>query len=106
MYLNLVMEYLPDTVYSVIKRYLKLRQHVPNVLVKLFSYQMMRGIAYLHSVGVCHRDIKPQNVLIDANNMVKVCDFGSAKKLVAGEDSVAYICSRYYRAPELIFGAT
>lgn len=38
--------------------------------------------------------------------MCKVCDFGSAKKLVPGEPSVAYICSRYYRAPELIFGAT
>jgi hypothetical protein len=35
-----------------------------------------------------------------------LCDFGSAKKLVPGEPNVAYICSRYYRAPELIFGAT
>ena len=33
-----------------------------------------------------------------------MCDFGSAKKLVAGEPNVSYICSRYYRAPELIFG--
>ena len=38
--------------------------------------------------------------------MLKICDFGSAKRLVAGEPNVAYICSRYYRAPELIFGAT
>jgi glycogen synthase kinase 3 beta len=106
MYLNLVMEYLPDTAYSITKKHLKLRKQVPTVLVKLYAYQMMRGIAYLHSVGVCHRDIKPQNLLIDSNNVLKVCDFGSAKELVAGEDSVAYICSRYYRAPELIFGAT
>jgi glycogen synthase kinase 3 beta len=35
-----------------------------------------------------------------------LCDFGSAKILVAGEPNVSYICSRYYRAPELIFGAT
>ena len=35
-----------------------------------------------------------------------LCDFGSAKKLVKGESSVAYIFSRYYRAPELIFAAT
>jgi len=34
------------------------------------------------------------------------CDFGSAKHLVRGEPNVSYICSRYYRAPELIFGAT
>jgi glycogen synthase kinase 3 beta len=35
-----------------------------------------------------------------------VCDFGSAKRLIRGEVNVSYICSRYYRAPELIFGAT
>jgi serine/threonine protein kinase len=45
--------------------------------------------------------------LVEPNNLVlKICDFGSAKRLVKGEPNVAYICSRYYRAPELIFGAT
>jgi len=38
--------------------------------------------------------------------VLKLCDFGSAKSLVKGEPNVAYICSRYYRAPELIFGST
>jgi len=38
--------------------------------------------------------------------VLKLCDFGSAKMLVVGEPNVSYICSRYYRAPELIFGAT
>lgn len=37
---------------------------------------------------------------------MKLCDFGSAKKIAKGESNVSYICSRYYRAPELIFGAT
>lgn len=56
---------------------------------------------------ICHRDIKPQNLLVDTSSSVlKLCDFGSAKILVHGEPNVAYICSRYYRAPELIFGAT
>ena len=36
----------------------------------------------------------------------KLCDFGSAKVLVPGQKNISYICSRYYRAPELIFGAT
>lgn len=57
--------------------------------------------------GICHRDIKPQNLLIDTETSVlKLCDFGSAKYLVKDEPNVAYICSRYYRAPELMFGAT
>ncbi len=61
----------------------------------------------MHALGICHRDIKPQNLLVDSNNHVlKVCDFGSAKRLIKGEVNVSYICSRYYRAPELIFGAT
>lgn len=74
---------------------------------QLYMYQMFRSLAYIHATGICHRDIKPQNLLLDpATGVLKLCDFGSAKVLVAGEPNVAYICSRYYRAPELIFGAT
>ncbi|CAF4361294.1 unnamed protein product, partial [Rotaria magnacalcarata] len=61
---------------------------------------------YIHSFGICHRDIKPQNLLLDPeSSILKLCDFGSAKQLIKGEPNVSYICSRYYRAPELIFGA-
>ncbi|CAK87234.1 unnamed protein product (macronuclear) [Paramecium tetraurelia] len=61
----------------------------------------------LQAIGICHRDIKPQNILVNLEtNVLKICDFGSAKRLVVGEPNIAYICSRYYRAPELIFGAT
>ena len=68
---------------------------------------MLRSLAYLHAQGICHRDIKPQNLLVDSRtHVLKLCDFGSAKSLTPGEPSVAYICSRYYRAPELIFGST
>jgi len=77
------------------------------LLVKLYMYQIMRSLAYIHSLGICHRDIKPQNLLLDPRTgVLKLCDFGSAKVLVPGEPNVSYICSRYYRAPELIFGAT
>ena len=70
-------------------------------------YQLFRSLAYIHSLGICHRDIKPQNLLLDPESgVLKLCDFGSAKQLVRGEPNVSYICSRYYRAPELIFGAT
>lgn len=38
---------------------------LPELLVKLYTYQIFRGVAYLHSMGVCHRDIKPQNILVE-----------------------------------------
>ena len=106
-YLNVVMDYIPETVYRVMRHYVKMKQSVPILLVKLYAYQMFRALAYVHSLGICHRDIKPQNLLVDpATHILKLCDFGSAKKLIKGEPNVSYICSRYYRAPELIFGCT
>jgi serine/threonine protein kinase len=102
-----VLEFVPDTVYKISRHYSKLRQVPPLICMKLYVYQMCRSLAYLHGVGICHRDIKPQNLLVDSRtHVLKLCDFGSAKALAPGEPSVSYICSRYYRAPELIFGAT
>ena len=107
LYLNVVMDFMPEALYRVIKHYTRMRQPMPSLLVKLYSYQILRSLGYIHAVGVCHRDIKPQNLLVDtATHSLKLCDFGSAKKLVKDEPNVSYICSRYYRAPELIFGAT
>ncbi|KAF2069372.1 hypothetical protein CYY_009306, partial [Polysphondylium violaceum] len=106
-YLNLVLEYVPDTVYRVARHYSISKQPVPMLYVKLYIYQLCRSINYIHSLGICHRDIKPQNLLLDTStSTLKLCDFGSAKVLIKGETNVSYICSRHYRAPELIFGAT
>jgi len=105
-YLNLVLEYIPETVYKVARHYSKSKQTIPISFIKLYMYQLFRSLAYIHSLGICHRDIKPQNLLLDPDTgVLKLCDFGSAKHLVKGEPNVSYICSRYYRAPELIFGA-
>ncbi|GFR60047.1 glycogen synthase kinase-3 [Elysia marginata] len=106
-FLNLVLEFVPETVYRVARHYSKSKQTIPILYIKLYVYQLFRSLAYIHSQGVCHRDIKPQNLLLDPETgVLKLCDFGSAKVLVRGEPNVSYICSRYYRAPELIFGAT
>ncbi|KAL0866152.1 hypothetical protein Bca101_045270 [Brassica carinata] len=79
-----------------------------ELYLNLVLEYICRAMNYLHRVvGVCHRDIKPQNLLVNnVTHEVKVCDFGSAKMLIPGEPNISYICSRYYRAPELIFGVT
>jgi len=106
-YLNLILEYVPETVYRASRYFNKIKTVMPTLEVKLYIYQLFRSLAYIHSQGICHRDIKPQNLLLDpASGILKLCDFGSAKILVENEPNVSYICSRYYRAPELIFGAT
>lgn len=106
-YLNLVLDFVPETVYRVCRHYVKMKKPVPLIFVKVYIYQLCRALAYIHATGICHRDIKPQNLLLDpTTGILKLCDFGSAKVLVRDEPSVSYICSRYYRAPELIFGST
>nr|KJB34905.1 hypothetical protein B456_006G089400 [Gossypium raimondii] len=90
LFLNLVMEYVPESMYRVLKHYSSANQRMPLIYVKLYTYQIFRGLAYLHSVvGVCHRDLKPQNVLVDPlTHQVKICDFGSAKVLVKYTTSI------------------
>lgn len=107
MYQHLAMECLPETLQLEIHRYASNKLELPLKHIKLYSYQIARGMLYLHALGICHRDVKPSNILVDPNTgVLKICDFGSAKKLEQSQPSISYICSRFYRAPELIVGCT
>ncbi|KAL4894396.1 mitogen-activated protein kinase HOG1 [Aspergillus ambiguus] len=68
--------------------------------VQIFTYQIVRGLKYLHSAGVVHRDLKPSNILINENCDLKICDFGLAR--VREAQMTGYVCTRYYRAPEVM----
>ncbi|KAJ9119573.1 hypothetical protein QFC22_003282 [Naganishia vaughanmartiniae] len=50
-------------------------------VVMLYTYQMLDGLRYLHSKGVEHRDVKPDNILLGANGMIKFVDFGASKAI-------------------------
>ncbi|CAD7940883.1 unnamed protein product [Amoebophrya sp. A25] len=112
LYLNLMMQYVPDTLYNVANRLKSEDEYgqVPDYYIMIYSYQLLRALGFLKAHSVMHRDIKPQNLLVDERghppqNRLKICDFGSAKTVDDKNPSVQYICSRYYRAPELIFGS-
>lgn len=107
-YLNLILEFMPQSLYQRLRHFVSQRTNMPRIEIKLYMYQLAKCLNYLHKhAAVCHRDIKPQNLLVDPETYaLKLCDFGSAKQLKPSEPNVSYICSRYYRAPELIFGAT
>ncbi|KAJ8334395.1 hypothetical protein SKAU_G00400340 [Synaphobranchus kaupii] len=82
-YLNLVLDFVPETVYRVARHFNKAKTTIPVIYVKVYMYQLFRSLAYIHSQGVCHRDIKPQNLLVDPETAIlKLCDFGSAKQLL------------------------
>ncbi|KAJ6252697.1 glycogen synthase kinase-3 alpha [Anaeramoeba flamelloides] len=107
LYLHLILEFVPKTLSQLSMYYHNQFTNTPMLLVKVYTYQLCRAVAKIHSLGICHRDIKPDNILVSPRTSeLKLCDFGSAKILKTGETNTSYICSRHYRAPELIFGAT
>lgn len=56
-YLNLVLEFIPETVYSVSKHYIRAKEPFPLHSIKLYMYQLSRALAHIHGMGICHRYI-------------------------------------------------
>jgi serine/threonine protein kinase len=73
-----------------------------------FLYQVLRGLKYIHSANVLHRDMKPSNLLVNANCDLAICDFGLARgvELEYEDELTEYVVTRWYRAPELLCDST
>lgn len=72
------MDYFPDNLYQAIKK-----KDITPISIKIYTYQMLRGLNYLAMISIAHRDIKPQNILVDnIKHKLIISDFGSAKQLV------------------------
>eukprot|EP00761_Pharyngomonas_kirbyi_P005574 gb/GECH01005579.1/.p1 GENE.gb/GECH01005579.1/~~gb/GECH01005579.1/.p1 ORF type:complete len:296 (+),score=66.61 gb/GECH01005579.1/:1-888(+) len=78
----------------------------PRVL-KSFLYQLLRGIEYCHSHSVLHRDLKPQNLLINKEGELKLADFGLARAFgIPVKRYTHEVVTLWYRAPDVLLGST
>ncbi|XP_031800240.1 cyclin-dependent kinase 16 isoform X5 [Sarcophilus harrisii] len=102
--LTLVFEYLDKD----LKQYLEDCGNVINVHnVKLFLFQLLRGLAYCHRQKVLHRDLKPQNLLINERGELKLADFGLARaKSIPTKTYSNEVVTLWYRPPDILLGST
>lgn len=85
---------------------LRSKTELSSLHMQYFMYQLLRGLHFLHSSGVFHRDLKPNNILINKQCMLRICDFGLARANFDDTPDITfwtdYVATRWYRAPELI----
>ncbi|CAK1547459.1 unnamed protein product [Leptosia nina] len=101
--LHLVFEYCDHTVLHEMEKY---PAGCPELLSKQIIWQTLQGVAYCHRHNCIHRDVKPENILLTSDGVVKLCDFGFARMISPGESYTDYVATRWYRAPELLVGDT
>uniref|UniRef100_A0A3Q1BDV0 Protein kinase domain-containing protein n=1 Tax=Amphiprion ocellaris TaxID=80972 RepID=A0A3Q1BDV0_AMPOC len=74
---------------------------LPDQTVKHYMYQLCKSLEHMHSCGIFHRDVKPENILIK-QNVLKLGDFGSCRSVYSKPPHTEYISTRWYRAPECL----
>lgn len=81
-------------------------QFMDKMLVKSYTYQIIQGILFCHRRRVLHRDMKPQNLLIDNKGVIKLADFGLARAFgIPVRVYTHEVVTLWYRAPEILLGS-
>ncbi|KAK6181670.1 hypothetical protein SNE40_009480 [Patella caerulea] len=104
MKLYLVFEYLNQD----LKKYMDMAppSGLASQLVKSYMFQLLQGIAFCHAHRVLHRDLKPQNLLIDMQGNIKLADFGLARAFGVPVRTYTHeVVTLWYRAPEILLGS-
>ena len=92
-------------IFFIIRKSKSILKNKKKLNISLFFSQL--GVKYLHAAGIIHRDIKPGNLLVNSNCLLKICDFGLARvaEMNKNRDMTQEVVTQYYRAPELLLGA-
>jgi len=106
--LYITFEYMETDLSQVIKARI-----LEPVHIQFITYQLLKALKYIHSAKLLHRDIKPSNILIDSGCSIKLCDFGLCRSVNELNNGTGpkpvltdYVATRWYRAPEILLGAT
>ena len=99
-YILIIMEYINGgNLFSFVKKRRKLNEKISKFLFK----QIILGIKHIHSQNIVHRDVKLENILIDLNNTIKICDFGIGRILSSPDELLHDQCGTpMYMAPEIL----
>lgn len=84
---------------------IKSEQDLTDEHCSFFLYQILRGLKYMHSANVIHRDMKPRNILLNSDCDLKICDLGLARICTNNHmntEMTDYVATRWYRSPELL----
>ena len=102
-YILIIMEYINGgNLFSFVKKRRKLSEKISKFIFK----QIILGIKHIHSKNIVHRDIKLENILIDLNNRVKICDFGIGVILESKDELLYDQCGTpMYMAPEILLSS-
>ena len=77
------------------------KSYLKEKIIKLYAYQLLKALNYMHKSGIFHRDIKPENILLKDDHLV-LADLGSCKGIYSKPPFTEYVSTRWYRAPECI----
>ena len=102
-YILIIMEYINGgNLFSFVKKRRKLSEKISKFLFR----QIILGLQHIHSKNIVHRDVKLENILIDLNNTIKICDFGIGRVLSDPNDLLYDQCGTpMYMAPEILFSS-
>ena len=90
------MDFYDDSLYDFNRQKVRKGDFINPILIKVYSYQMFKGINYLASLSIAHRDIKPHNILVrPEDNKLVICDFGSAKQLVPSKSLLIFSIKQF-----------